>query len=49
MPAIETQNLTKRFGELTAVRELRLTVEEGELFIRVIKQYAKTFQEEARR
>lgn len=32
MPAIETQNLTKRFGELTAVRELRLTVEEGELF-----------------
>ena len=32
MPAIETKGLTKRFGELTAVRELNLTVREGELF-----------------
>ena len=32
MHAIETQNLTRRFGSLTAVDGLNLTVEEGELF-----------------
>ncbi len=32
MNAIETVKLTRRFGELTAVNELDLTVPEGELF-----------------
>lgn len=32
MKAIETQALTKRFGEKTAVDRLNLTIEEGELF-----------------
>lgn len=32
MDAIKTHNLTKRFGELTAVDRLTLTVEKGELF-----------------
>jgi len=31
-PAIRTENLTKRFGNLTAVDGLDLTVEEGEVF-----------------
>ena len=30
--AIETESLTKKFGGLTAVRELTLRVEEGEVF-----------------
>lgn len=32
MPAIETTNLTKRYGGVTAVSDLCLTVEEGEVF-----------------
>lgn len=32
MPAIRTENLTKRFGALTAVDGLTLAVEEGEIF-----------------
>ena len=33
MPAIiETRDLTRRFGELTAVDNLNLTVAEGEIF-----------------
>ncbi|SEQ41088.1 ABC transporter ATP-binding protein [Natrinema salaciae] len=32
MAAIETHGLTKRFGEVTAVHEFDLTVEEGEVF-----------------
>lgn len=32
MAAIETRNLTKRFGETVALEELELTVEEGEVF-----------------
>ena len=32
MPAIETRNLTKKYKDITAVDELSLTVEEGELF-----------------
>ena len=32
MNAIETKGLTKRFGELTAVDRLSLTVRQGELF-----------------
>ena len=32
MHAIETRELTRRFGSLTAVDGLNLTVEEGELF-----------------
>jgi ABC-2 type transport system ATP-binding protein len=32
MPAIQTNRLTKRFGKLTAVDELTLTVDEGEIF-----------------
>jgi ABC-2 type transport system ATP-binding protein len=32
MPAIETTALTRRFGDLVAVDELDLTVEEGEVF-----------------
>ncbi len=32
MPAIQTDHLTKRFGKRTAVDELTLTVEEGEIF-----------------
>ncbi|WP_232703304.1 ABC transporter ATP-binding protein [Halobacterium wangiae] len=32
MPAIETDGLTRRFGDLTAVDALNLTVEEGEVF-----------------
>ncbi len=31
-PAIKTDNLTKRFGELTAVDHLNLTIARGELF-----------------
>jgi ABC-2 type transport system ATP-binding protein len=31
-PAIRIDNLTKRFGSLTAVKDLNLTVEEGEVF-----------------
>ncbi|MFP8958920.1 ATP-binding cassette domain-containing protein [Natrialbaceae archaeon A-CW3] len=32
MPAIECRNLTKRFGDVVAVDDLTLTVEEGEIF-----------------
>ncbi|MFP9193748.1 ABC transporter ATP-binding protein [Natronosalvus vescus] len=32
MPAIECRNLTKRFGDVVAVDDLDLTVEEGEIF-----------------
>jgi ABC-2 type transport system ATP-binding protein len=32
MPILETQALTRRFGSLTAVKELTLTVENGEVF-----------------
>jgi ABC-2 type transport system ATP-binding protein len=32
MPAIRTEALTKRFGDLTAVGDLTLSVEEGEIF-----------------
>ena len=32
MPAIQTERLTKRFGDLAAVDELTLSVEEGETF-----------------
>jgi len=32
MPAIQTDNLTKKFGDLTAVDSLTLTVAQGELF-----------------
>ncbi len=32
MPAIQTENLTRKFGELTAVDALTLSVAEGELF-----------------
>jgi len=32
MPALQTENLTKRFGDLTAVDALTLTVAEGEIF-----------------
>ncbi|EFW91855.1 ABC transporter related protein [Haladaptatus paucihalophilus DX253] len=32
MAAIETKSLTKRFGDVVAVRNLDLTVEEGEIF-----------------
>ena len=32
MPILETVNLTRRFGELTAVDDLTLTVEPGEVF-----------------
>lgn len=32
MNAVETRNLTKRFGEKTAVNRLNLTIREGELF-----------------
>jgi ABC-2 type transport system ATP-binding protein len=32
MPAIQTDHLTKRFGKLTAVDDLTLTVNEGEIF-----------------
>jgi len=32
MPAIETDGLTRRFGDLTAVDALNLTVEDGEVF-----------------
>ncbi|WP_254807649.1 ABC transporter ATP-binding protein [Natronosalvus amylolyticus] len=32
MPAIETRRLSKRFGDVTAVDDLNLTVEEGEVF-----------------
>ena len=32
MPAIQTDHLTKRFGKVTAVDELTLTVDEGEIF-----------------
>ena len=32
MNAIETQNLTKRYKEKTAVNNLNLTVREGELY-----------------
>jgi len=31
-PIIQTNNLTKRFGKLTAVDHLNLTIEEGEIF-----------------
>jgi ABC-2 type transport system ATP-binding protein len=32
MPVIQTDHLTKRFGKVTAVDELTLTVDEGEIF-----------------
>ena len=32
MPAIETQNLTRRFGDFTAVDKVSITVEKGEVF-----------------
>ena len=32
MQAIETQNLTKRYGQMTAVEDLRLGIRQGELF-----------------
>ncbi|GAA5056902.1 ABC transporter ATP-binding protein [Haladaptatus pallidirubidus] len=32
MAAIRTQSLTKRFGDVVAVRDVNLTVEEGEIF-----------------
>ncbi len=32
MKAIQTTNLTKKFGDFTAVNELNLSVEQGELF-----------------
>jgi len=32
MPAIKTVNLTRKFGELTAVNNLNIEVEEGEIF-----------------
>ncbi|MFH5797686.1 ABC transporter ATP-binding protein [Haladaptatus sp. CMAA 1911] len=32
MAAIETKSLTKRFGDVVAVRDLDLTIEEGEIF-----------------
>jgi ABC-type multidrug transport system, ATPase component len=32
MAAIQTENLTKRYGSVVAVRDLNLTVEEGEVF-----------------
>ena len=32
MPAIETRGLTKHFGDVVAVQDLNLTVEEGEIF-----------------
>ena len=32
MPAIETQNLTRRFGDFTAVNNVSITVEKGEVF-----------------
>ena len=31
-PIIETKNLTKKFGNLTAVDHLNLSIEEGEIF-----------------
>ena len=32
MPIIETINLTKRYGELTALNNLNLTINEGDCF-----------------
>ena len=32
MNAIETEKLTKRYGDLTAVRDLDLTIRQGELY-----------------
>src|SRR5262245_56117395 len=32
MPAIQTENLTKKFGEMTAVDNVNLRVEHGEIF-----------------
>jgi ABC-2 type transport system ATP-binding protein len=32
MPAIETEGLTKQYGDVTAVEDLSLTVEEGEVY-----------------
>lgn len=32
MPAIETKNLTRRFGDFTAVNNVSITVEKGEVF-----------------
>ena len=32
MPILETQALTRRFGDLTAVNELSIAVEAGEVF-----------------
>src|SRR5215471_8630971 len=32
MPAIETKNLTRRFGDFTAVNKVSITVEKGEVF-----------------
>ena len=39
----------ERMRELEMKAAGAISVEEGELFIRVIKQYAKTFQEEVQR
>src|SRR5678815_2883000 len=32
MPAIETKNLTRRFGDFTAVNNVSISVEKGEVF-----------------
>ncbi|MFQ3295873.1 MAG: ABC-2 type transport system ATP-binding protein, partial [Natrialbaceae archaeon] len=32
MSALRTNGLTKRFGDITAVQELNITVEDGEVF-----------------
>jgi ABC-type multidrug transport system ATPase subunit len=32
MPAIETKNLTRRFGDFTAVNKVSITVDKGEVF-----------------
>ena len=39
MPAILLENLTKRFGDLTAVDSLSLSVAEGEIFGLVVPKY----------
>jgi ABC-2 type transport system ATP-binding protein len=32
MPVVETRGLTKRFGKLTAVEDLNISIDEGEVF-----------------
>jgi hypothetical protein len=39
MPAIQLENLTKRFGDLTAVDSLSLSVAEGEIFGLAVPKY----------